>query len=115
MPVLEIAKYPDPILRERAKPVLKITDATRRLIDDMLETMKDAPGLGLAAPQVRQSLRLFVYCVEDSTGAIINPEVVSRAGEETSVEGCLSIPKLEGDVRRAKMVEVTGLDRGGKR
>src|SRR5690349_7537181 len=115
MPVREIVKHPDPILRQRARPVTKLTDPVRRLISDMIETMREAPGLGLAAPQVGESLRLFVYDVGDGPGAIINPEIVDRAGEEIGTEGCLSIPRLEGEVPRATMVEVTGLDRGGKR
>jgi len=115
MPLREIVKHPDPILRQRSRPVTRLTDPIRRLISDMIETMREAPGLGLAAPQVGESLRLFVYDVGDGPGAIINPEIVDRAGEEIGVEGCLSIPRLEGDVPRAQMVEVSGLDRHGKR
>jgi peptide deformylase len=115
MAVLEIVKHPDPILRERAKPIVKISDSIRRLIDDMIETMQAAPGLGLAAPQVNQGVRLFVYALEEGADAIINPEIVDRAGEEIGTEGCLSIPRLEGEVPRATMVEVTGLNRHGKR
>lgn len=115
MPVLEIVKNPAPVLRQRAKPVVKITDPIRRLVDDMIETMREAPGLGLAAPQVNQNLRLFVYEVGEEVGVIINPEIVHRAGEERGIEGCLSIPGLEGEVPRAKVVEVVGLDAAGKR
>src|SRR5438094_8750360 len=114
MPLREIIKHPDPILRQRARPVTRLTESVRRLIADMIETMRDAPGLGLAAPQVGESLRLFVYDGgEGKTSAIINPEIVNRSGEEIGVEGCLSIPRLEGEVSRAQMVEVTGLDRRG--
>src|SRR4029453_7593762 len=115
MAVLEIVKHPDPILRKRAKPLTQVTDATRRLIDDMIETMRAAPGLGLAAPQVNQGLRLFVYALEEGADVIVNPEIVDRAGEEVGIEGCLSIPRLEGEEPRARMVEVTGLNRHGKR
>src|SRR5437763_9825508 len=104
MPLREIVKHPDPILRQRARPVTRLNDPVRRLIADMIETMEAAPGLGLAAPQVGESLRLFVYNVGDGPGAIINPEIVDRAGEEIGPEGCLSIPRLEGDVLRAQRV-----------
>jgi peptide deformylase len=116
MAVLEIVRVGQPILRERAKPVTRITDTVRRLIGDMIETMRAAPGLGLAAPQVNESLRIFVYAVDENTDdALINPEIVSCAGEEVGIEGCLSIPKLEGEVSRARVVEVTGLNRRGKK
>src|SRR5438105_4564264 len=115
MPVLEIVKVPHPVLRERARPVTRVTDATRRLIADMIETMKDAPGVGLAAPQVGICQRLFVFDVGEGAGAILNPEIVECSGAEVGVEGCLSIPRLEGDVERAARVVVTGLDGRGKR
>ncbi len=118
MPVLKIAKFPDdePILRERCRPVLKINDRTRQLIADMLETMRDAAGVGLAAPQVFSNQRLFVYD-DGTTGpcAIINPEVLAVEGEEVGPEGCLSIPRLQGDVSRSTKLVVSGLDRNGKR
>ena len=115
MPVLEIVKVPHAILRERARPVTRITDATHRLVADMIETMKQAPGVGLAAPQVGIPQRLFVYDVGDGPGAILNPEIVERSGTEVGIEGCLSIPRLEGDVERAARVVVIGLDARGKR
>jgi peptide deformylase len=117
MPILKIATYPDEerLLRERCKPVTKINDRTRRLIDDMVETMRDAAGVGLAAPQVFVSQRLFVYDIGEGPGAIINPEVVKAEGSEVGVEGCLSIPKLQGDVERFTRLAVVGLDRNGRR
>ncbi len=118
MPLLDIVKVGgpnEPVLRERARPVLKFTDATRRLIEDMIATMQAAPGIGLAAPQVGVAQRLFVYDVGEGADALINPEIDASLGEETGVEGCLSIPRLEGDVARARMVEVSGLDRCGRR
>jgi len=119
MAKLKIAHYPEEekLLRERCKPILKITDKTRQLIDDMIETMHEAAGVGLAAPQVFQTLRLFVYDLGDGSGshAIINPEIISAEGEEAGEEGCLSIPRLRGDVPRATRITVTGLDRSGKR
>src|SRR5437764_8786559 len=116
MPLREIVKHPHPVLRQRARPVTRLTDSIRRLIADMIETMRDAPGVGLAAPQVGECLRLFVYDDGDGrSGALINPEIVDRAGEEIGTEGCLSIPRLEGEVPRAQRIVVTGLDRRGKR
>jgi len=117
MPILKISKYPEDeaVLRERCKPVLKITDKTRRLIDDMLETMYDAAGVGLAAPQVFVKQRLFVYDIGDGPDALINPEVIHSEGDEVGVEGCLSIPRLQGDVSRHARLIVTGLNRRGRR
>jgi peptide deformylase len=114
MAVREIAKYGEPILRSRAKPVAKVTKETRRLIEEMIETMRQAAGLGLAAPQVRVSQRLFVYDVGEGAHALINPKIVEAEGEELGIEGCLSIPKLQGEVPRARRVVVTGLDGEGK-
>lgn len=115
MPVLKIALYPEDekVLREVAKPVVRI-DRVRRLIDDMIETMREAAGVGLAAPQVFVGQRLFVYDVGDGPDALINPEILHASGEETGVEGCLSIPRLQGDVARHTRLVVTGLNRRGK-
>jgi peptide deformylase len=114
MAVLEIATLGEPILRSPAKPVSKITRQTQTLIDDMIETMRHAAGVGLAAPQVRVPERLFVYDIGDGPDAILNPEIVRQEGEQLGVEGCLSIPRLHGEVRRAMTIEVTGMDRHGK-
>jgi peptide deformylase len=114
MALLEIATLGEPILRSPAKPVGKISRQTQTLIDDMIETMRHAAGVGLAGPQVRVAERLFVYDVGDGPDAIINPEIVRQEGEQLGVEGCLSIPRLHGEVLRAMTVEVTGLDRHGK-
>jgi peptide deformylase len=115
MAVREIARYGDEILRKKARPVAKVTKETKALIEDMIETMRAASGLGLAAPQVRISERLFVYQVgEAPPEALVNPIILESEGEELGVEGCLSIPKLQGDVPRAKRVVVTGLNRTGK-
>jgi peptide deformylase len=117
MPILKIATYPQDqeILRERCKPVVKITDRTRRLIEDMLETMYDAAGVGLAAPQVFNNQRLFVYDVGEGGHALINPEILTAEGEEVATEGCLSIPRLQGDVPRSQRITVAGLDARGRR
>jgi peptide deformylase len=117
MPVLKIATYPEAeeVLRTRCRPVLQVTDRTRRLIDDMLETMREAAGVGLAAPQVFVKERLFVYDIGDGPGALINPEIVAAEGSETGVEGCLSIPRLQGEVVRHTRLVVVGLNRAGRR
>jgi peptide deformylase len=115
MAVLDIAKYGEPVLRVRCKSVERVTDETRRLIADMMETMREAAGVGLAAPQVRVPERLFVYKLEEASGAIINPEIVRQEGEVIGMEGCLSIPRLQGDVARAEKILVRGLDQEGKK
>jgi peptide deformylase len=115
MAVLEIAKYGEPVLRVRCRPVERVTDETRALIDDMIATMHEAAGVGLAAPQVRVPQRLFVYDVGEGPSAIVNPELVRQEGEVVAVEGCLSIPRLQGEVARAQKVVVRGLDREGKK
>lgn len=117
MAVLKIAKHPedDDVLRRPATPVVKITEKTRQLIQDMIETMGDAVGVGLAAPQVFVSQRLFVYDTGDGAKALINPEVLESEGEELGTEGCLSIPRLQGDVVRSTKMVVSGLNQHGRR
>jgi peptide deformylase len=111
---------PDPMLRKVAKKVsnfeLKLP-LTRQLIDDMFATMHDAPGIGLAAPQVGVSKRIIVvHLGEDEPHyAVINPVLSEFEGEQEGVEGCLSIPGKIGDVKRALACTVTGLDRYGKK
>ena len=122
MALLEIKKYPDKILRKKALPVKDAQDeALQQLIDNMVETMYDAPGMGLAAPQVGVSLRL---CVIDITSGkepenlyvLINPEIVETSGgEETAEEGCLSIPGYYYEVKRAAQLVVSYTDRDGKK
>ncbi|MGH2350494.1 MAG: peptide deformylase [Chloroflexota bacterium] len=102
------------ILRGKAKRVGRIDDSTRRLIDDMIETMRAAPGVGLAAPQVGVPLRVIVLEHEDQLFVVINPEIVKRSGEETDEEGCLSAPHWQGPVTRATSLVVKGRDRDGK-
>jgi len=111
-----IVKYPDPILREKAQPVKKINDRLLKLLDDMAETMYKAEGVGLAAPQVGVSKRVFVVDVGDEHGLIefINPEIIAKEGEQFGPEGCLSIPGISGDVRRARKVKVRALNRAGE-
>ena len=115
MAILPIRKFGDPALRERAQEVDRVTDLHRRIIDDMIETMRDAPGVGLAGPQVGVLERIFVWEVEDEHGVVINPQIVERS-KDTDVddEGCLSLPGIYYPVERAARVTVTGLDRNGE-
>lgn len=115
MAIRIIVKEPDPVLREKAKPVPKITPNIHKLLDDMADTMYDAEGVGLAAPQIGILKRVIVVDVGDDNGLIemINPEIVSAEGEQLGPEGCLSIPGLRGDVNRSLKITVKGLDRNG--
>lgn len=113
MAILGIRVMGDPVLREPARPVEAWGDALRRLADDMIDTMHDAPGVGLAAPQVGHSVRLFVYDVGDGPGAIANPTLSAHEGEQIGEEGCLSIPGLYFPVRRSMRVVVDGFDPEG--
>lgn len=115
MAILEIIKHPDPRLRKKATAVTKFDRRTKQLVRDMIETMRDAAGLGLAGPQVGRSKRLFVYEDENGAEALINPEIVHSEGDVVGSEGCLSIPRLHGDVPRFAEVHITGLNRHGKR
>ncbi|MFB5266338.1 peptide deformylase [Paenibacillus enshidis] len=116
MAIRFIVKEPDEVLHKVAKEVTKITPNVQKLLDDMADTMYDAEGVGLAAPQVGILKRLIVVDAGDEHGLIkmINPEIVAKEGEQFGPEGCLSIPGLNGDVRRAEKVTVKGLDREGK-
>lgn len=117
MAILNIRKIGDPVLRSKAKEVEEVTDKTRDLLDNMAETMYDAPGIGLAAPQVGILQRVIVVDVEDDNGLLelINPEIISVSEEKAIMEeGCLSIPEEKGHVVRAKKVTVRGLNRNGK-
>ena len=114
MSLLRIHLLGSPILRQETVVVPEVTPELRRLIDDMFETMYAARGIGLAAPQVGRRERIAVVDVEDQAFALVNPEVVSRDGEERAEEGCLSIPDFYGDVDRAAQVLVRALDREGK-
>ena len=129
MTLRPIVTLPDPVLRRKARAITSFDDSLQTLIDDMLETMREAPGVGLAAPQVNVSERLIVIEYsddeEDENGEIIempkkryvliNPEIVKTSEEtELGVEGCLSIPGLVGEVERFSMVQIKGLNRRGQ-
>src|SRR5690554_3876701 len=117
MAKLNILEFPDPRLRTIAEPVEQVDDEIRRLIDDMFETMYDAPGIGLAATQVNVHKRLMVIDVSEDRSdprVFINPELLSLEGEEESQEGCLSVPGYFETVQRADRIRVRALDRDGR-
>lgn len=133
MALRQIVTLPDPILRRKAKPITKFDRELQALIDDMIETMREAPGVGLAAPQVDISQQLIVveYAEEEEEPqeegseptppkpkklfVMINPEIVKQSEQKvTGIEGCLSIPGLQGDVERDQSITVRGLNRHGK-
>ena len=113
---LTILEYPDPRLRTRAAPVEKFDAALSRLIDDMFETMYQAPGIGLAATQVDYHRRLIVIDISEDRSdplVFINPEILSKEGKAKTEEGCLSVPGIFDDVQRAERVRVRAQDRTG--
>ncbi|MDF1585663.1 peptide deformylase [Marinimicrococcus flavescens] len=120
MAILQILEVPEPVLKKPAAPVKAVDDALRRLMDDMLETMYAAPGIGLAAPQIGVSRRVIVVDVSrenepDAPLRLCNPEILWRSEEEEiAEEGCLSLPDQYGEVRRPAMVRVRYLDEAGK-
>jgi peptide deformylase len=118
MAILEICKYPDPVLLKKAKPVSKLDEGLQNLIRDMIETMYQAPGIGLAANQIGRPIRVIVFDVtpkdqERKASVLINPEVVESEGEQIMEEGCLSVPEYYSDVKRCAQVKVRGLDLEG--
>lgn len=115
MAIIPIRTVPDPVLREKSRRVKIIDGSIRKLIDDMIETMHVASGVGLAAPQVGIPLRVIVIGIpEQDEIVLINPQVVRRRGERLINEGCLSLPGYIGQVKRAESVTVKGLDRNGR-
>ena len=110
----KILRFPHPLLRRKSKAVKKVTPEIIKLIDDMFETMRAAPGIGLAAPQVGELLRVIVVEVGEDSIALINPKIFKKNGEQTFTEGCLCLPGVEAPVKRASNVVVKGLDRSGK-
>lgn len=117
MALLEILSFPDPRLRTKAKPVAEVTDATRSFIDDLFDTMYDAPGIGLAATQVNHHQRIIVIDVSenrDEPHVFINPEIEPFGEPMGSEEGCLSVPGFYEQVTRLDQVRVKALDRHGE-
>lgn len=135
MAKLEIKTFPDPVLKKKALPVEKVTAEYKKLAKDMLETMYDAPGIGLAAPQVGVSIRMVVidtrpYDDNDKVDTermteleqkvkfpviLFNPVITKKDGKTTYEEGCLSVPGFVEEVQRAKDIEVVGLDENGEK
>lgn len=118
MALLPIRIYGDPILRRKALPVAEVSDEIRALARDMTETMFDADGVGLAAPQIGRSLRMLIADASHRDGGngprvFINPEIVEKAGEWNYDEGCLSVPGLSAELVRAEMVRVRFQDEQG--
>ncbi|MBQ5758822.1 MAG: peptide deformylase [Schwartzia sp.] len=115
MAILEVVKAGNPVLKQVAKPIKKIDSRLRHLMDDMAETMYKCDGVGLAAPQVGQSIRLVVIDVGEGIIEMINPVITHREGKVTDSEGCLSVPGIFGDVERAERVTVEYTTRFNKR
>jgi peptide deformylase len=117
MPILKIRKYPDPVLKRKAAAVKEVSDTERRLIGDMIETMKVSDGVGLAATQVGVPKRVIVFNPSAEgwrADALINPVIIKKRGNESKEEGCLSLPGVNGLVRRCTYLVVEGLDIKGK-
>ena len=116
MSVLEIKKYGDPVLREKALEVDEITPKINKLIDDMIETMYASLGAGLAAPQIGISKRIIIIDGEDDgLLVLINPVLIKKGGKVNEEEGCLSVPGIYSNVERYETVTVEGLDRNGEK
>lgn len=113
MPSYSVRTYGDPVLKQVAREVDRIDGVLAKLVDDMVETMYDAEGAGLAAPQVGVQRRVFVYDVGDGPEALINPEIVESEGEWYHDEGCLSIPGLRLGIIRPHRVHLRGFDLDG--
>lgn len=110
MAIRTIREIGDPVLNKKCKEVKEMTERTRELIDDMIETMYEADGVGLAAPQVGILKRIFVIDVGEGPIILINPRVVETSGEQSGQEGCLSVPGKSGMVTRSNYVKVIGLN-----
>ena len=114
---LDILHFPDPRLRRRAEPVAAVDDRVRRLIDDMFETMYEAPGIGLSAPQVNVAERVVTIDLSKDRSeplCLVNPEIRSADGETETEEGCLSVPGVYEIVKRPERIRVCALDRDGR-
>lgn len=118
MALLNILNYPDPRLHTVAKPIKEVNADIRRLIDDMADTMYDAPGIGLAATQVNQHIQLIVIDTskeQNKLQVFINPKIVAKSGLQDYEEGCLSVPGVYENVTRAEKITVEALDKDGKK
>ena len=113
MSILNILTKGSPVLKKKAASVKKVTPVHAKLMDDMVETMRQAPGIGLAAPQVGISERIIVVELENNLYCLANPKITKKSGKQVCMEGCLSVPGLEGPVQRAEKICVTGMDKRG--
>lgn len=113
MALRNIVTLGDEVLRKKCRPVGEVTERIQTLVDDMIETMHDANGVGLAAPQVGVMRRIFVVDIGEGPIVLISPEIIEMSGEQTGEEGCLSLPGKAGTVTRANYVKIKGLDREG--
>lgn len=113
MALREIRKIGDDILRKKSRVVEKVDDRIRTILDDMVETMYHANGVGLAAPQIGLLKRLIVVDIGDGPIKIVNPVIIEKDGEQVDEEGCLSVPGTSGAVRRPSRVKVRGLNENG--
>jgi peptide deformylase len=116
MAKLEILHFPDARLRNQATPIAEVDDQIRGLVDDMFETMYEAPGIGLAATQVNVAKQLVVIDISENRDqplCLINPKIVEQQGQEKMEEGCLSVPGISETVTRAERIKVRALDRDG--
>ena len=114
MALLEILTNQNPILRKISRPVAKITKEIKKLVADMEETLRVAPGVGLAAPQVGVQLRVIIADVGEGLNVFINPKIMKKCGTQSFVEGCLSLPGIEAPIERAASVTVKGMNLKGK-
>ncbi|MBN2680297.1 peptide deformylase [Acidithiobacillus montserratensis] len=117
MSLLKILEFPDTRLKDMAQPIVRVDKQVQQLADDMAETMYDAPGIGLAAPQVAAGQRLIVVDVSENRNdlmVLVNPEIIARSGEEEMKEGCLSVPGVLETVRRAEKITLRALTVQGK-
>ena len=117
MALLEVLKAGNPVLKQVSVPVERVDKKLKKLMDDMAETMYENDGVGLAAPQIGQNIRLVVIDCQDEHGLLelINPEITFKEGEAVDTEGCLSVPDIYGEVKRAAKVKVEFMNRRGKR
>jgi peptide deformylase len=118
MAILNILNYPDPRLHTVAKPVIEVDEKIRQLINDMAETMYDAPGIGLAATQVNAHIQLLIIDTSESKDKLqvfINPKIIASSGEQDYEEGCLSVPGIYENVTRAEKVTVEALNHEGQK
>ena len=114
MAILQILKYPDPLLKKQSKKIVKVNDEIRELLEDMAETMYSAGGVGLAAPQVGILKRAIVVDIGEDIHKIINPVITNYKGDATADEGCLCFPGMMGTVKRYFWIRVKGIDENGK-